>query len=318
MPKRKGSAKVATAGVTRTKLYVEEELGWLFREQPTEDFGIDAHVEVVDGEDVRGRLLALQIKSGKSWFKEPAHDDGWWHRPDEDHVQYWLNHSLPVVIVMYDPRTRLCHWQLANRSALQRSSKGGWKLLIPKSQVLDSSAVDPWQRAADGDPYELRMRQLRLARPWMDMLASGSRLVLEFEEWINKSSGRGSMAIGVDNDDGRDPEILAAWHFFPGPLNYAESVPTFFAWADVSLHEETYDEADWELYDTETRIWGEDDFHSETFADWKAGLRPGLRPYSNASGEVDLYRLELTLNALGKAFLTVDNFANTGQRQLTE
>jgi hypothetical protein len=33
---------------------VEEELDRLFREQPTEDYGIDAHAEVVDGEDVRG------------------------------------------------------------------------------------------------------------------------------------------------------------------------------------------------------------------------------------------------------------------------
>jgi hypothetical protein len=32
----------------------------LFREQSTEDYGIDAHNEVDDGEDVSGRLLALQ------------------------------------------------------------------------------------------------------------------------------------------------------------------------------------------------------------------------------------------------------------------
>ena len=41
------------------------------RTQP-EDYGIDAHAEVVDGEDMRGRLLALQIKSGNSWFREAA------------------------------------------------------------------------------------------------------------------------------------------------------------------------------------------------------------------------------------------------------
>ncbi|BBJ39969.1 hypothetical protein SSPO_026870 [Streptomyces antimycoticus] len=47
------------------------------------------------GEDVRGRLLALQIKSGMSWFREAA-PEGWWFRPDGEHVAYWLNHSLPV------------------------------------------------------------------------------------------------------------------------------------------------------------------------------------------------------------------------------
>jgi hypothetical protein len=94
------------------------ELGWLFREQPTEDYGIDAHVEIVEHDDVRGRLLALQIKSGESWFRESG-PSGRWFRPDAEHVQYWLNHSLPVVVVLYHPVTKRCHWQLVNRKTLQ-------------------------------------------------------------------------------------------------------------------------------------------------------------------------------------------------------
>jgi uncharacterized protein DUF4365 len=117
--RRKPSAKVASIGVTRTKLTIEERLGWLFREQPTEDYGIDAHAEVVDKEMVRGRLLALQVKSGLSWFAEPG-PGGWWFRLDANHVQYWTNHSLPVVVVLYQPMTRQCHWQLVNRNTLSR------------------------------------------------------------------------------------------------------------------------------------------------------------------------------------------------------
>ena len=85
--RRMASAKVASAAVTHTQLAVEDELGWLFRAQPTEDYGIDPHAEVVDGEDVRGRLLALQIKGGVSWFAEPratlreAAEGGWCREP---------------------------------------------------------------------------------------------------------------------------------------------------------------------------------------------------------------------------------------------
>lgn len=68
------SAKVASLGVAETRLAIQKNLDWLFREQPTEDYGIDAHVEVVDGEMVQGRLLALQIKSGDSWFREIGPD----------------------------------------------------------------------------------------------------------------------------------------------------------------------------------------------------------------------------------------------------
>lgn len=64
--RRKPSAKVGSEGLTHTRLAIEDELGWLFRDQPTEDYGIDAHAEIVEGEDVRGRLLALQIKGAKA------------------------------------------------------------------------------------------------------------------------------------------------------------------------------------------------------------------------------------------------------------
>jgi hypothetical protein len=37
--RRKPSAKVASSGVTHTKLTVEDELEWLFRERPTEHYG---------------------------------------------------------------------------------------------------------------------------------------------------------------------------------------------------------------------------------------------------------------------------------------
>lgn len=318
VPTRKPSARGASVGVTRTQLYVQEELDWLFREQPTEDYGIDAHVEVVDGEDVRGRLLALQIKSGESWFDQPT-AGGWWYRPDEDHVTYWTHHSLPVVVVLYNPSTKLCHWQLVAAATLERSKTGGWKLLVPESHLLNADAAAAWRDAAAGDPYELRLRELRLAKPWMEMLADGTRLVVDFEEWINKSSGRGTLSIGIDNEDGNDPEELVTWQLFVGPANYAEAVPKLFAWADVDVHEQTYEDAEYDLYQAECSIWDEgDQFFSEPFTDWRRSRAAmGIRPYNNAAGEVDYYRLELALNELGKALLVVDEFATSGLRQLT-
>jgi hypothetical protein len=153
----------------------------------------------------------------------------------------------------------------------------------------------------------------------MNMLASGTRLVVDFEEWINKSSGRGSVSIGIDHEDGAEPEELVRWHFFFGPVSYAEAVPKLFAWADADVHEETYDEADCEHYTAECSRWDEgDQFFTESFDDWRRPLvASGIRPYSNTAGEVDHYRLELTLNELGQAFLVVDDFATTGGRQLT-
>ena len=97
MMRRPPSARVGSIAVTHTRLAFEQKLGWVFREQPTEDYGIDAQAEALDRNAVSGKLLALQIKGGASWFNEPG-PGGWWYRPDVEHVQYWTNHSLPVVV----------------------------------------------------------------------------------------------------------------------------------------------------------------------------------------------------------------------------
>ncbi|MFD0355609.1 DUF4365 domain-containing protein [Streptomyces sp. NPDC127110] len=298
MMHRKPSARTAGIGVTRTRLAVEDELDWVFREQPTEDFGIDAHAEVVDAGRVRGRLLALQIKSGSSWFRERG-QDGWWFRPDPEHVRYWTNHSLPVAVVLYHPERRRCYWQLVNRETLTRTSRGGWKLLVPEAQVLGEGARAALSRAAEGDPYRLRVRELQLSLPWMKMLMAGERLVIDIEEWVNKTSGRGRITLGVDHEDGNEPEQLAGWTVFLGLSSYAEVVPELFAWADLSLHAETYENAEYDDYPYSRDDWG------------------ALYPYRNGAGEVDFYRLELTLNDLGRAFLLADRFATAGSRQLT-
>jgi hypothetical protein len=295
------SAAVAELGLAQTKLAVGK-LGWLFREQPTLDYGIDAQIEVVDGTRVTGRLLAVQIKSGNRYFAHPT-PDGWWYYPDGAHVDYWTRHALPVLVVLYEPESEHCHWQLVNSATLVKTKGNGHKVKVPKSQTLSKAAVPALREAADGDPYELRLRQLRLALPWMQLLAAGKRLVIDIEEWVNKTSGRGSISLGIDEEDGRAPHHLAEWGVALGLASYAEVVPQLFAWAEVDVHEETYAAAaysEWRSVDV-----------IETHADWlETRGSSGLRPYANRAGEVDDWRLELALGELGKAFLVVDAFAS--------
>ncbi|HSX65920.1 DUF4365 domain-containing protein [Nocardioides sp.] len=313
------AAKAGSIGVSRTALAVQDDLGWLFREQPTEDYGIDAHAEVVEAGKVTGRLLAMQIKGGSSWFKEPT-AGGWWFRPEPKHVRYWTSHSLPVVVVLVHPKTKLCHWQIVANGTLQTSKGGTPKLLIPRANVLDKSAITELARASEGDAYELRLRELRLALPWMRRLADGQRLVIDVEEWINKTSGRGAITLGIDHEDGNDPEPIATWGVMFGLSDYGEVIQKLLAWADIDVHAETYEEAEYERWEGECVFYDEGDrFARETFEDWRAPLiSQGLRPYANGAGEVDFWRLELTLSALGKAFLEVDTFATSGHAQLTE
>ena len=75
--------------------------GWAFRSQHVKDYGIDAHTEPFDGlHQPSGRLLALQIKSGDSYFRDET-DDGWWYWGENKHLRYWLGHVLPVLIMRH-------------------------------------------------------------------------------------------------------------------------------------------------------------------------------------------------------------------------
>jgi hypothetical protein len=315
------SAKMGRIAVAQVQLAVVSELGWLFRQQHNDDYGIDAHVEFIDDSTVTAKLLALQIKGGRHWFRESG-PGGWWYRPDVAHVRYWTSHSLPVIVVLYNPSTRSSYWQIVNNRNLRETSSGGWKILVPEANRLDKNAAAALADLAAGDPYVLRLRELQLARPLMTMLAEGHRMVIEIEEWVTRTTGRGSITLALYHEVPGYTTPLVTWGVLLGSSGYAEAVPRLFAWANVEVHGDTYDEATPRLYEAECGgAYDEDDpVVVEEYADWRARRlnRTTLRPFVHANQEeVAYWMLELTLNDLGRGFLLVDEFAIKGGRQLT-
>jgi hypothetical protein len=148
LPQHTDSAATGDIGVSRTRTIFLEELGWLFREQSSMDYGIDAHVEVVDSRSVLGLLLALQIKGGSRYFRSPS-PDGWWFRARKGQFRYWLGHTIPVVIVLVDVGNRVGYWQLVSESTVVEQDAREWKLEVPRGNVLDRSAVVPLRTIAE-------------------------------------------------------------------------------------------------------------------------------------------------------------------------
>ncbi len=128
------SSRVDRVGIQTVGLKFEN-LGYIFREQPTSDYGIDAQVELIDGDNVTGQLIGLQIKSGASWFKEKS-GDGYIFRGDNKHLNYWLEHSLPVLIVLCDIETGNCYWQAITASNVRTTNKA-WKINVPVNQKIN-------------------------------------------------------------------------------------------------------------------------------------------------------------------------------------
>ncbi len=74
-------------GVSKLDHYFSSK-GWLFREQMIHDFGIDAHVEITNESYPTGQLIAIQIKSGMSFFSE-KNNHSYIFRTEDKHINYW-------------------------------------------------------------------------------------------------------------------------------------------------------------------------------------------------------------------------------------
>ena len=316
--KRKDSAAVEDAGLIRAEQLVNNELRWIWRGQPERDYGIDAQLEVVNGEAVTGRLLAAQVKSGSSYLDEPT-PDGWWYRLNQDDLAYWLDHSLPVIVLLHDPSDGNVYWQSVTQDKIVSTGKGN-KLLVPASQQLTGDAEKALAELAQGKPYEVRIRRLRLALPWMHLLRTDRRLLLRAEDWVNKTAGRGAITVVSVDDANEDEQVLASWWFWAGLHDFEAQLPKLFPWAELSLHSETYDDADHDLWEEEAVIvdYEGDRYELETYVEWRQRFDDDhWRPYKNGAGEVDYYLLEMTLGPLGEAFLLVDDYASAAGLVLT-
>ncbi len=150
------SDAVGDEGVAAVNMLFSRELRWIFREVSKRDVGVDAQVEVCRERLATSRLLALQIKAGESYFTEST-ADGWIYRGNRDHLDYYLAHSLPVLMVLYDPRSGGAWWQHVSRETIRRTDKG-WALFVPRDQRLGEQARAPLEVIAQLVTAEGRVR----------------------------------------------------------------------------------------------------------------------------------------------------------------
>lgn len=144
---RRSTALTDQEGVLLLGRTVTRELGWFFRPQDVADQGIDAHVEVAVDGHATGRLVALQIKSGSSYFRHPA-KGGWtfYYSPRERNL--WNGHVLPVMVVLVDLESDVAYWQRIAPET-ERRTKKRYAVTVPDSQTV-STAREAWSLAASG------------------------------------------------------------------------------------------------------------------------------------------------------------------------
>lgn len=286
---------------------------WLFRNQPVNDIGIDAHIEFVDSSGKPKQLLALQIKTGASWFKEEKDGCIIFRNISDRQYIYWTTNSLPCIVVLYNPNDNTCIWQRLTTETIERTQDGegkGYFVKVPLTQVfLDNASNQQLLSFLNLPEHVVNYNFLLSQKEFMEIIRDGGEVKLHSTEWVNKSSGRGETELIVD--DGESIKKYSYPYWFPF-TPYTEVFPKLFPWADFSADEEfyeDYDEAMWREYhchyDNEDDEWY---VVGDTFAQYREKLEP-IRSIDHA-GEVAEYMLILSLNDLGKSFLKVNEFVS--------
>jgi hypothetical protein len=276
--------------------------GWLYREQTLHDYGIDAQVEIVKDDKPTGDLIAIQIKSGSSYFSE-IKNESIVFRTDDSHIDYWFRHCLPVIIIIYNPCDDICYWQNIADDTILRTGKG-WKIEIPINKKLTKLSLDELCQITQPPPYIKKLNKLRLEKQWMQLVSDEETVYIEFESWINKTLPRFEIKIGCDSKDNIETEV---W-----PTSYGEMeevIAYLLPWANYEMDLEAYEEAMRDEWHDECYIASDEDgqpLYYQEFDEWLT-YPEDITPISS-NGETEQYRLILSLNEIGKAFLELDEY----------
>lgn len=295
---------------------IAERNNWMFRDQPVNDVGIDAHMEFVESSGKPKQLLGLQIKSGTSWFKEKKDGYIFFRDINDRQYNYWTMNSLPCILVLYNPEDNTCIWQKLTAETIERTNGGkgkGFLVKVPLAQIfLNDESNERLLSFTNLPEHIINWNFLLSQKEFMQIIKDGGLVKLHSTEWVNKSSGRGETELIVD--DGKSIKKYLYPYWFPF-TPYAEVFPRLFPWADFSADEEFYkedDESSWQeyhcYYDKEDHEWL---IVGDTFEEYRRKLNP-IRSIDH-SGEVAEYMLVLSLNELGRSFLTVNEFVSQNQ-----
>ena len=274
-------------GVSIAALAIQR-LGWIFREQNKADHGIDAHLEIVKDGNHTGKLVGLQIKSGSSYLKAFEGNE-FVFRGKGKHLEYWSDHCLPILLLLVDTETEDVYWQVVDKTKVHQT-KDGWKLGVPRKNLLTEEARVSIEMVAEGSPADRRLRRLRLDLDLMRFLRQNpyNSLFLEAVTWQNKLLPRTEMKL-LSRDAEGEEELIQDYGFQFG-WSLTSLLNHLFPWVEVSIDVDHY-------------------FYCED-VDTPRGDGSELRPYED-NGETASWRLELVLNELGRSFLVVSDFLDS-------
>jgi hypothetical protein len=209
------------------------EFGWIFREQQVADFGIDAQVEITEQKQPTGQLIALQIKTGSSYFRDFEGTIAFY--TDDAHMRYWERHALPVIIVLHNPDTGETLWQWVDRSTAKETNNG-WRIDIPRENVLSVSAKEALSNRSISNPeFERRQRFAADKNLMREFVGHDAFVVVNV--WINKTWHIREIEIYLDDPAKEHPDFVIPVVVTSG-YTVSDVMAHFFPWLEFTYIDE--------------------------------------------------------------------------------
>lgn len=139
-PKQNRANKIGRKGVAILNSIIEIDLDWNFRiNHQEDDFGIDAYIDLIsDKGNLTGKSIAMQIKSGDSYFKHKT-DFGWKFYGELKHLNYYLNQEIPVILVLVDTKLKKAFWTVCDPTQTE-GTKNGWTITVPFDSEMNAAS----------------------------------------------------------------------------------------------------------------------------------------------------------------------------------
>lgn len=104
----------------------------------TNDIGLDGYIEFNQGNSPTGLCIGIQVKAGNSNLS--VSNEAVTLKADQNHFEYWHNHILPIVAVVYIPKDEKAYWiditqYLADDEDI--INQGPYTIKINKANIFD-------------------------------------------------------------------------------------------------------------------------------------------------------------------------------------
>lgn len=123
----------------------------IWRETGTGDVGVDGNLEYVNTNGfATGRIVALQVKSGPSYFAHPS-ERGWKFYPEAKHRNYWESFPLPVLLVLHDPVSGASYWTDVRQSLRTPNAENAFIEVPSDNELVKTDPIALFENAGVQD-----------------------------------------------------------------------------------------------------------------------------------------------------------------------